>query len=170
MWLYALGVLLLLAVMFFGDTGKGAQRWLDVGFMRFQPSELIKIWLPMMMAWYYAKRPLPPSLKDIFVGFAIIAVPAALIIKQPDLGTAILVIGAGLFVIFLAGIRFSCSGGVCRISDGGGAGTLVLFTRLSARANSDPAESGTRSAGCGLSYYPVQNCDRVGWFIRTRLV
>ncbi len=105
-WLYALGVLLLLAVMFFGDTGKGAQRWLDVGLLRFQPSELMKIWLPMMMAWYYAKHPLPPSLKDIFVGFAIIAVPAALIIKQPDLGTAILVIGAGLFVIFLAGIRF----------------------------------------------------------------
>ena len=104
--LYLSGVLLLVLVLVLGDTGKGAQRWLDLGFVRFQPSELMKIWLPMMMAWYYAKRPLPPSLKDIFVGFAIIVIPTALIIKQPDLGTSILVAGAGLFVIFLAGIRY----------------------------------------------------------------
>ena len=105
-WLYVAGVVLLLLVMFFGDTGKGAQRWLDLGFVRFQPSELMKIWLPMMMAWYYAKHPLPPRLRDIFLGIVIISIPAFLIIKQPDLGTSILVIGAGLFVIFLAGIRY----------------------------------------------------------------
>ncbi len=103
--LYLIGVALLVLVLISGDTGKGAQRWLNVG-IRFQPSELMKIWLPMMMAWYYAKRPLPPSIKDIFVGFAILLVPTALIIKQPDLGTSILVAGAGLFVIFLAGIRY----------------------------------------------------------------
>lgn len=105
-WLYIIGVALLVLVLVSGETGKGAQRWLNLGFVRFQPSELMKIWLPMMMAWYYAKQALPPSLKDIFVGFVILMVPAALIIKQPDLGTSILVTGAGLFVIFLAGIRY----------------------------------------------------------------
>lgn len=104
--LFVVGVALLIAVLMLGDTGKGAQRWLDLGFMRFQPSELMKVFLPMMMAWYYAKRPLPPSLKDIFVGFVILLVPTALIIKQPDLGTSILVAGTGIFVIFLAGIRY----------------------------------------------------------------
>lgn len=106
LWLYLIGVGLLVLVLVSGETGKGAQRWLNLGFVRFQPSELMKIWLPMMMAWYYAKQVLPPSVKDIFIGFAILMVPAALIIKQPDLGTSILVTGAGLFVIFLAGIRY----------------------------------------------------------------
>ena len=105
-WLYAFGIGLLLLVFFFGESAKGAQRWLDIGPVRFQPSELIKIWLPMMVAWYYSKRTLPPSFKDILVGLVIIIVPGLLIFIQPDLGTAILVTGSGLFVIFLAGIRF----------------------------------------------------------------
>lgn len=105
-WIYAFGVALLVAVMLVGVVGKGAQRWLDLGFIRFQPSELMKIWLPMMMAWFYASRPIPPSTLNIFVGFLIIALPAVLIIQQPDLGTAILVTASGLFVIFLAGIRY----------------------------------------------------------------
>ncbi len=104
--LFVIGIILLGFVLVLGDTGKGAQRWLDLGFVRFQPSELMKIWLPMMMAWYFARKALPPTLKEIFVGFMIVAIPAALIIKQPDLGTSILVTGAGLFVIFLAGIRY----------------------------------------------------------------
>ena len=104
LWLYITGVALLVAVLIGGDTGKGAQRWLDLGVVRFQPSEVMKIWLPMMLAWYYAKRPLPPGSKDILAGFALVMAPAALIIQQPDLGTAILVTGAGLFVIFFAGI------------------------------------------------------------------
>ena len=106
LWLYLVGVGLLVLVLVLGDIGKGAQRWLDLGFVRFQPSELMKIWLPMMMAWYYAKQPLPPTFKDVLAGLAIVAVPAALIVQQPDLGTAILVTASGVFVIFLAGIRF----------------------------------------------------------------
>ena len=106
LWLYLIGIGLLVLVLVLGDIGKGAQRWLDLGVVRFQPSELMKIWLPMMIAWYYAKRPLPPTLKDVLAGLAIVAVPAALIVQQPDLGTAILVTASGVFVIFLAGIRF----------------------------------------------------------------
>jgi rod shape determining protein RodA len=102
--LYAVGILLLLAVMVHGDVGKGAQRWLVLGPLRFQPSELMKLGVPMMCAWYLHERPLPPTLRDIAVVLGIIAVPALIIAKQPDLGTALLIAAAGLLVIFLAGL------------------------------------------------------------------
>ena len=105
-WLFVIGMILLIVVMVTGYSGKGAQRWLDLGFIRFQPSELMKIFLPMMVAWYFSDKPLPPYFKHIFVAIIIIAVPAGLIMQQPDLGTAILVILAGLFVVFLAGIAW----------------------------------------------------------------
>ena len=102
--LYAAGILLLLAVMVHGDVGKGAQRWLVIGPLRFQPSELMKLGVPMMCAWYLHDRPLPPSLRDVIVVMAIIAVPALIIAKQPDLGTALLIGAAGVLVVFLAGL------------------------------------------------------------------
>lgn len=104
-WLY-LGVLLLLVVVIVaGVQVKGAARWLEVpGLVRFQPSELTKLALPMMIAWYFHDRPLPPSLKDIAVALGLIALPAGCIIIQPDLGTAILAVAAGLGVILLAGV------------------------------------------------------------------
>ena len=105
-WAYAGGILLLLLVMFTGDVGKGAQRWLDLGFIRFQPSEMMKLAVPMMVAWYLHDRALPPRLLDLVIAGVIIAVPAALIIEQPDLGTALLVSAAGAFGIFLAGLRW----------------------------------------------------------------
>lgn len=105
-WLYASGVILLVFVLIIGDMSKGAQRWLDLGVIRFQPSELMKIWLPMMVAWYFSRVTLPPNNKSILIGFVIVFVPVALIVRQPDLGTSILVAGTGLFVIFLAGIRY----------------------------------------------------------------
>ncbi len=105
-WLYVLGVALLIVVMMFGDSGKGAQRWLDLGVVRFQPSELMKIFLPMMVAWYFGNKPMPPSLWQIIVALILIAIPAGLILEQPDLGTAILIIFAGIFVIFLAGMAW----------------------------------------------------------------
>ena len=106
-WLYY-GVLALLLLVFVGGvTVKGAARWLELpGLIRFQPSELAKLALPMMIAWYFHDRPLPPSLKDLVVALALIALPAASILMQPDLGTAILVLAAGLSVIMLAGIRW----------------------------------------------------------------
>ena len=103
--LYVAGLVLLLLVLVAGDSAKGAQRWLSLGLIRFQPSEVMKIWVPMMMAFYFSSRPIPPKLKDVVVGFVLLAIPAVLILKQPDLGTAILVTSYGLFVIFLAGLR-----------------------------------------------------------------
>lgn len=103
-WIF-LGVLgLLLLVMVGGDTGKGAQRWLDLGVVRFQPSELMKLTVPMMVAWFLHDRPLPPTFGQIVVMLLIVAVPALLIVQQPDLGTALLVIAAGGLTILLAGI------------------------------------------------------------------
>ena len=103
--LYVLGLILLLLVLLVGDSAKGAQRWLDIAVIRFQPSEIMKIWVMMMMAYYFAARPIPATLKDVIIGFALLLMPAVLILKQPDLGTTILVVSSGLFIIFLAGLR-----------------------------------------------------------------
>jgi rod shape determining protein RodA len=105
-WLYGLGLMLLVAVLLFGHEGKGAQRWLDLGFFRFQPSEIIKLAVPILVAAFLAERPLPPSAWRLIVGLLLIGLPAFLIAKQPDLGTAILIASSGLIVIFLAGIRW----------------------------------------------------------------
>lgn len=102
--IYAVGVALLLIVAVHGSVGKGAQRWLDLRVFRFQPSEIMKLAVPMMCAWYVHERPLPPSLRDVTVLLAIVLCPAILIAKQPDLGTALLVGSAGLLVVFLAGL------------------------------------------------------------------
>ncbi len=104
-FVYLGGVVLLVLVLLVGVKVKGSQRWLDIpGVIRFQPSEVMKIAVPMMVAWYFHDRPLPPSLKDVLVALGIIAVPAGCIILQPDLGTGILVAGAGLAVVVLAGL------------------------------------------------------------------
>ena len=103
---YLLGLLLLIAVIAFGEIGKGAQRWLDFGFIRFQPSELMKLAMPMMVASYLSEKVLPVGWKDLVVSVALVIVPVLLIAKQPDLGTAILVGSAGFFVLFLAGVRW----------------------------------------------------------------
>lgn len=105
-WLYLGGVGMLLAVMFFGEVGKGAQRWLDLGFIRFQPSEILKLAVPMIVAAYLSNRVLPVGLKELMVSAVLVAVPVLLIAQQPDLGTAILVGSAGFFVLFLAGVRW----------------------------------------------------------------
>lgn len=105
-WIYGTGVVLLIVVLVAGDIGKGAQRWLDLGVIRFQPSEMMKIAVPMMVAWYLSEIVLPPSFKHIVVAFAITLVPALLIAKQPDLGTAVLITSAGIFVLLFAGLSF----------------------------------------------------------------
>ncbi|MDA9272011.1 rod shape-determining protein RodA [bacterium] len=103
-WIYGFGLALLVAVMVMGKIGKGAQRWLDLGFFRFQPSEIMKLAVPMMAAWYIDRKSLPIQLRTLSVAALLIFIPALLIAKQPDLGTAIMVMAAGLCVIFLAGI------------------------------------------------------------------
>ena len=109
--LYIIGVCLLIAVLVFGQIGKGAQRWLDLGFFRFQPSEMVKLAVPMMIAWFMAEKPLPPDWKRLFISLIMIMVPAVLIFRQPDLGTALLVASAGVFALFLAGISWRIIGG-----------------------------------------------------------
>ncbi|MFU8895300.1 MAG: rod shape-determining protein RodA [Gammaproteobacteria bacterium] len=104
-WVFAVGLLLLLAVLVAGDFGKGAQRWLDLGIVRFQPSEIMKLAVPMMAAWYLHNRPLPPRIIELLVLLALVAIPVVLIAQQPDLGTALLVGSAGLLVILLGGLR-----------------------------------------------------------------
>jgi rod shape determining protein RodA len=104
-WLYLGGCALLLVVAAIGHSGMGAQRWLDLGLFRFQPSELMKLAVPMMCAWYLQERPLPPTWGALAVLAALILVPVALVVVQPDLGTAALIAIAAALVIVLAGLR-----------------------------------------------------------------
>jgi rod shape determining protein RodA len=103
--IYLLGLVLLVMVMFVG-TGRGAQRWLDLGFVRFQPSELMKLAVPLTVAAFLSEKVLPPQPSTIAVSVLLVLVPAALIVKQPDLGTAILVASSGIFVLYFAGISW----------------------------------------------------------------
>jgi rod shape determining protein RodA len=105
-WLYGIGLLMLVAVLAGGVIGKGAQRWIDLGVIRFQPSEMMKLAVPMMVAWVMVKQPMPARLGTVIVGFIVVLVPTALIIKQPDLGTSLLIAGSGIVVIFLAGMSW----------------------------------------------------------------
>lgn len=104
-WLYLLGLILLLATWGFG-TGRSTSRWLDLGVLRFQPSEVMKLAVPMMLAWYLHPRHLPPSPRSLLAALAILVVPALLIARQPDLGTALLVAASGIFALFLAGLQW----------------------------------------------------------------
>jgi rod shape determining protein RodA len=103
-WLYGVGIVLLIVVDIIGHIGKGAQRWLDLGFVSFQPSEIMKIAVPMTCAWYLHERPLPPSWSSLGVVAAIILVPVGLVYFQPDLGTAVLIAIAGALLVVMAGL------------------------------------------------------------------
>lgn len=103
-WIYSIGLILLIAVMLIGKIGKGAQRWLDLGLFRFQPSEIMKLAVPMMAAWYLDRKPALNQIKPFIIAAGFVFFPAILIAKQPDLGTALMVIASGLCVIFVAGI------------------------------------------------------------------
>ncbi|WP_043739600.1 rod shape-determining protein RodA [Thioalkalivibrio nitratireducens] len=105
-WLFLAALGLLVAVMFMGEVGKGARRWLDLGMLRFQPSEIMKLAMPLMVAWYLSLRTAPPRFLDLVVVAVLIVVPVLLIMRQPDLGTALLVGAAGLLVVFLAGLNW----------------------------------------------------------------
>ncbi|KPM79233.1 MULTISPECIES: rod shape-determining protein RodA [Pseudoalteromonas] len=108
--LYCVGLLMLVGVLLFGVSSKGAQRWLDLGVTRFQPSELMKIAVPMMVAWYIGRNHLPPRIIHLIIGFAIVMVPTILIKEQPDLGTSILIASSGIFVLFLSGLSWRLIG------------------------------------------------------------
>ena len=105
-YLYAVTIVMLVMVDVFGETSKGAQRWLNLGFVRFQPSEIAKLAVPLMVATFLSNRPLPPNFRDTAIALAIIVFPTLLVAAQPDLGTSILVCAAGIFVLFLAGLSW----------------------------------------------------------------
>jgi rod shape determining protein RodA len=121
--IYAVGVVLLVAVALVGEVVNGARRWLDVGVVRFQPSEMMKIAMPLMLAWYFHKREATLKAADYFAAAAILGVPALLIAKQPDLGTALLVTAAGFYVIFLAGLSWRL---IVPVAAAGAAGIVAL--------------------------------------------
>ena len=104
--IYGVALALLVAVALFGYTSKGATRWLDLGFVRLQPSEIMKIALPLMLAWYFQRREGKANILDYGLAFVLVAIPFLLIVRQPDLGTALLVASAGFFVIYFAGLSF----------------------------------------------------------------
>ncbi|MCH8538861.1 MAG: rod shape-determining protein RodA [Alkalimonas sp.] len=104
--IFILGLLMLVAVMLVGEVGKGAQRWLNLGFIRFQPSEIMKLAVPLAIAWFISNHNLPPKLWRLLVGFIMCALPTILIAQQPDLGTALLIATSGIMVLFLAGMSW----------------------------------------------------------------
>lgn len=112
-WFYSFGIVLLVAVALFGDIRLGAQRWLTIpGVTSVQPSEFLKLAMPMMAAWFISTRPQPLTLKDVGIALGLILVPVALIAEQPDLGTSILVFASGFFVVFLGGLPWRYMAGL----------------------------------------------------------
>ncbi|EIJ35666.1 rod shape-determining protein RodA [Thiothrix nivea] len=110
LWLYGIGVALLVLVLVIGVTKKGAQRWLNIG-VDIQPAEIMKLAVPMMVAYYFSEKPLPPRFTDVLIALLLVFVPMLLIMKQPDLGTALLIATSGFFVIYLAGMSWWLIGG-----------------------------------------------------------
>jgi rod shape determining protein RodA len=123
---YVLGVLLLLAVMLMGDVSKGARRWLNLGVTRIQPSEILKIAMPLMLAWYFANREQALRVRHFFIAALMLVAPVALIGKQPDLGTALLVGMAGVYVLYFAGLSFKFIAPIVLVGIVG-AGSLYFF-------------------------------------------
>jgi rod shape determining protein RodA len=105
-YIFSITVALLIGVAFFGVGAKGAQRWLDLGFIRFQPSEVMKVAMPLAVAWWLSKKALSPGRRELLIAFLMVALPSLLILGQPDLGTSLLVAISGLSVIFMAGIQW----------------------------------------------------------------
>ena len=109
---YVLGMVLLIAVALFGEISHGARRWLNLGVVTFQPSELMKIGVPLMMAWYFEKHEATLTLKNYFIAALLLFMPVALIARQPDLGTSLLISASGFYVLFLAGLSWRVMGGL----------------------------------------------------------
>ncbi|OGS97388.1 MAG: rod shape-determining protein RodA, partial [Gallionellales bacterium RBG_16_56_9] len=110
--IYVLGMVLLIGVALFGEISHGARRWLNLGVTTVQPSELMKVGVPLMMAWYFEKNEATLTLKNYFVATLLLLLPVALIARQPDLGTALLISASGFYVLFLAGLSWRVIGGM----------------------------------------------------------
>ncbi|BBB25018.1 rod shape-determining protein RodA [Amphritea japonica] len=125
--LYVISIGLLLAVLLFGVGAKGAQRWLALPGFRFQPSEIVKLVLPIMIACYLASRPLPPSFRHIIISLVLIFMPVVLIMKQPDLGTSLLIAASGVFVLLLSGIYWRYIFGALAVASAGLPGLWMVM-------------------------------------------
>lgn len=157
---YVLGLILLLLVAVAGDVGKGAQRWLDIGILRFQPSEIMKLAVPMMCAWYLHQRPLPPSLWNVAAVLAMILVPVLLVAEQPDLGTALLVATAGLLVVVLGGLPWTYLLGGVVVA--GAAVPLVWYLMLDYQRQRVLTLLDPQSDALGAGYHIIQSQIAIG--------
>ena len=157
---YAVGVALLVAVALYGDTVNGARRWLHVGVTRFQPSEMMKLALPLMLAWYFARNEETLRPRDFAVGALLVAIPVLLIARQPDLGTAALVAAAGVYIIYFAGLSWrvmatlAVLGGVSLIPLWG---LLHEYQRRRVLTLLDPSQD-----PLGAGYHTIQSTIAVG--------
>ncbi|MCH9643758.1 MAG: rod shape-determining protein RodA [Gammaproteobacteria bacterium] len=124
LWLYLIALLSLFAVLVIGHVGQGARRWIDLKIFRFQPSEIMTLAMPMMLAWFISQKSLPPRIATLLTSSVILIVPALLVAKQPDLGTAIIIFTAGLCVVLLAGLNWRIIVGLLGL---GGACTPILW-------------------------------------------
>ncbi|MBK7251210.1 MAG: rod shape-determining protein RodA [Gammaproteobacteria bacterium] len=159
-WVYVVGVVLLVVVEVIGYIGKGAQRWLDLGFVRFQPSEVMKIAVPMLCAWYLHERPLPPDGRSLLALAAIILVPVGLVAAQPDLGTALLIAMAGGLVVLLAGLQMRWIAGLAGLAAGTawiGWGFLHDYQRKRVLTFFDPEQD-----PLGAGYHIIQSQIAIG--------
>ena len=127
--LYFIGIILLIAVALFGEVQNGARRWLNIGITRIQPSELLKIAVPLMMAWYFEKTEIKLRLRAYAGGALILILPILLIARQPDLGTAILISASGFYVLYFAGLSWRVMGSLAVIA----AAAIPLFWSLGMR-------------------------------------
>jgi len=157
---YALGLLLLVGVALFGEVSNGARRWLNVGITRIQPSEIMKIGVPLMLAWYFDRYEAVLKLRDYAIGTVVLAIPVALIAKQPDLGTALLVSAAGFYVLFLAGLSWKIILGLAAV----GAALLPMlwgmmhdYQRQRVLTLLDPSQD-----PLGAGYHTIQSTIAIG--------
>jgi rod shape determining protein RodA len=159
-WLYALGVFLLFVVYGVGHIGKGAQRWLDLGIIRFQPSEIMKLAVPMTVAWFLHERPLPPSYPTLLLLSGMILLPVGLVAVQPDLGTACLIAIAGALVIVMAGLSVRIMGALALIGIAGawaGWGFMHDYQRKRVLTFLDP-----QTDPLGAGYHIIQSQIAIG--------
>lgn len=163
---YILGVVLLIGVEVAGVTVNGSTRWLNLGFTRIQPSEIMKIALPVMLAWYFQRYEDNLNWKHYSAALLIVMIPVALILKQPDLGTATLIMASGLLVVFFAGLPWKA----ILVAVIGFIGMLPLlwnfgmhdYQRTRVLTLLDPTQD---PAWCGLPHYPVNDCHRLGGYL-----
>ncbi|MBK1726138.1 rod shape-determining protein RodA [Halorhodospira neutriphila] len=161
LWIFSLGIALLLLVMAKGIVNQGAQRWIELGPVHFQPSELMKLALPLMVARLLSEHDVPPRPSRVLLALALIAAPTLLIALQPDLGTAVLVAASGLFVLFLAGIgRGWILGGLTAL--GAGAPLLWFFAMHDYQRERVMTFLNPESDPLGAGYHIIQSQIAIG--------